>query len=133
MPKTEECETLEVLWVTPPCKMEGVTNMGYAQGTNIPIGLNGILVGDLVGVEDLEGVFHRKYNAIRRLRLSNDFDPVERRRGIRMKSWATGPWRITYATEDGSFGITLDENSEYGQFDIVVRADMVTKWQNTSQ
>lgn len=121
--------TQEVAWITPVSPSQGVDTIGYVNGARTPVGLNGILVGQFVIVNDAEGVYKHKYGALKRRRLSNELDHTERRKGMRMGQWKDGPWRVTFATVDGSFGITQDIQAEFGQFDMMVRADMVSPWE----
>lgn len=116
---------LNVNWLAPKNCIDGVQRLGYANADLV--GLNGLLVGSLVRLNDPTGVYQRKWEALRRQRLANEQDPMQRAMGVRMRTWSSGPWRITYVTSS-SFGVTLDLEQEINQFDLIVRPDTVTLW-----
>jgi len=117
-----------VTWVTPTRKIPGVDTLGYLGSSSVLVGLNDLLLGSLVQVSDPAGVYRKKHDALRRNRLSNEVDVMERRRGMRTRPWREGPWRVTWVSDDGSFGVTQDMDAEPDEFDLIVRADCVTPW-----
>lgn len=119
--------SLSVSWIEPARVIDGVQRLGYVD-TRL-IGLNGFLVGALVGLRDSSGIYQRKWEELRRMRLCNEQDPLERAWGMRMQRWKLGPWRITYVA-NASFGVTLDLERELDQYDLIVRPDTVYPWDN---
>lgn len=117
--------TLDVNWTAPTSITDGVEKIGYANGALI--GLNGILLGALVALQDPTGVYQRKWEALRRSRLCEEQNLLERAWGVRMQKWKEGPWRITYITPI-SFGVTLETEKDINQYDLLVRPDTVTPW-----
>lgn len=103
---------------------QGVTTIGYVKG--VLIGFNEVVIGDLVGLSDPDGLLERKYDHVRICRRSNEIDQEERCLGMLQPQFSQiGPWRVVSVTSDGSFGVSqrIDQDNS----DLLVRPDQVKK------
>lgn len=109
-------------WVIPDTPILGVDNLGYI-GSRL-VGINDIVLGSKIAITDTSKVYQRKYEQLRRNRLSNESDSIDRRRGVVMPMWSSFPWYVTWVSPDYSFGVTQTPQ-DFEVFDLLVQTKHV--------